>query len=335
MIKQGRNVIIDSTCNYNEVLDQGTALARQYGYDYRDVECRVDDVGLLDRRLHNRAPLRSQRTGLICPPPDTSDASDSEDYRALFKTWIQNLCRPAGDAIIVDSTGSPEGCLDYKLKQIVPPAGVQTKQSCNPEIPLSRRGIRWMLKSLHCDVSLRKSPSPRSSGRRSSTSAKKPRTANFPIQATAIQRAFPAGSVLRQEGSPGPEQATSNLQRSVTKFLGLDAGTTSVIYVTSGTNALRAALKAVIADGRSEARNEIIVPSIIAVSTAETVMMEGFVPVLVNVDPRMLSPEATARAISERTAAIVTVDWPGTLCDLRPFRKLADEHSAKLVSVNA
>lgn len=48
MIRQGRNVIIDSTCNYNEVLEQGIALARQYGYDYRCIECRVDDIDLLD-----------------------------------------------------------------------------------------------------------------------------------------------------------------------------------------------------------------------------------------------------------------------------------------------
>src|ERR1700742_1515168 len=64
MIKQGRNVIIDSTCNYKDTLDQGTTLAQQYGYDYRYVECRVDDIDLLDRRLCNRVPLRSQRTGV-------------------------------------------------------------------------------------------------------------------------------------------------------------------------------------------------------------------------------------------------------------------------------
>ena len=126
MIKQGRNVIIDSTCNYNEVLDQGTALARQYGYDYRYVECRVDDVDLLHRRLCNRVSLRSQRTGVNRPPPDASGARHSEDYRALFKRWIESPCRLAGDAIVVDSTGSPEECLDYILKQMVPLSGVQT-----------------------------------------------------------------------------------------------------------------------------------------------------------------------------------------------------------------
>ncbi|MCJ1404467.1 hypothetical protein MMC11_007693 [Xylographa trunciseda] len=120
MIKQGRNVIIDSVCNHNEVLHRGTALARQYSYDYKYVECQVNDTDLLDRRLRSRVPLRSQRTGVDRPPPDVSETRSNEDYRKVFKWRFENPCRPAGDGIIVDSTGSPEECLDYILKQIVP-----------------------------------------------------------------------------------------------------------------------------------------------------------------------------------------------------------------------
>lgn len=126
MIKQGRTVIIDSTCNYKETLDQGTALAQQYSYDYKYVECRVSDIALLEGRLRNRVSLRSQRTGVNSPPLDVSGDRHNEDYHALFKRWIENPCRPAGDAIFVNSTGSPEECLGYILKQIVPPTSVQT-----------------------------------------------------------------------------------------------------------------------------------------------------------------------------------------------------------------
>jgi predicted kinase len=119
MMKQGRNVIMDSTCNYNNVLNKGIALARQYDYDYRYVECRVKDVNLLDRRLRSRDPLRSQRTGVNRPPRDASGAVHSEaEYLTLFKRWIENPSRPAGDSIVVDSTGNAEECLDYVLKQI-------------------------------------------------------------------------------------------------------------------------------------------------------------------------------------------------------------------------
>ena len=121
IIKQGRNVIIDSTCNYNEVLDRGTAIARRYGYEYRYIECRVEDVDLLDQRLRDRVSLRCQRTGVDRPPLDAVGDRHGEDYQALFKRWIECPCRPAGDAIVVDSTGSLEECLEYILKRIVPP----------------------------------------------------------------------------------------------------------------------------------------------------------------------------------------------------------------------
>ena len=50
-VKQGLAVIVDSICNYQEVVDQGSALASQYGYTYWYVECRARDIDMLDRRL--------------------------------------------------------------------------------------------------------------------------------------------------------------------------------------------------------------------------------------------------------------------------------------------
>ncbi|CZR62606.1 uncharacterized protein PAC_12503 [Phialocephala subalpina] len=118
MIKQGRSVIIDSTCNFKEILDEGTALARKYGYDYKYIECRVDDIDLLEERLKTRVSMRSQRPGGDVPPRDASITRDSEDSRALFKRWIESPCRPTRDAMTVDSTSSPEKCLDSILRQI-------------------------------------------------------------------------------------------------------------------------------------------------------------------------------------------------------------------------
>ncbi|KAH9055023.1 hypothetical protein EDB87DRAFT_1356274 [Lactarius vividus] len=128
----------------------------------------------------------------------------------------------------------------------------------------------------------------------------------------------------------------SNLQDRLAEFLDLDPDT-SAICVTSGTQALQAALKTVFRDGKPKTRNEVIMPAITVVSTAEAVLSEGFVPVFVDVNPQtwMLSPEATKASISERTGAIITVDWLGARCDLGPFRKLADEHHLKLISDSA
>ncbi|KAI3329035.1 P-loop containing nucleoside triphosphate hydrolase protein [Xylariaceae sp. AK1471] len=121
VIQQGRSVVIDSVCNYDEVLERGAALAKKYGYVYRYVECRVEDLELLDHRLHTRTPLRSQRTGVSEPPPDSaSNATETGDNGlALFRKWM-NPRRPGDDdvLIVVDSTHPPEECLESILKQL-------------------------------------------------------------------------------------------------------------------------------------------------------------------------------------------------------------------------
>lgn len=120
VMKQGFSVIIDSTCNFPEVLDQGSACAKQHGHDYWYVECKVQSIDLLDQRLRARDPMPSQRTGVESPPAAAAGgARDGEDSRALFKKWIEHPCRPEDNAVIVDSTGKPEMLRDYILKQIV------------------------------------------------------------------------------------------------------------------------------------------------------------------------------------------------------------------------
>ncbi|KFZ15656.1 hypothetical protein V502_05489 [Pseudogymnoascus sp. VKM F-4520 (FW-2644)] len=122
VMNQGLRVIIDSTCNFQVVLDRGTELAKQQGYHYWYVECQVRDVDLLDRRLSSRDSMTSQRTGVNCAPAAATAENgigESEDSRAIFKRWIDNPCRPEDDnIIIVDSTGNPEMLRDHILKRI-------------------------------------------------------------------------------------------------------------------------------------------------------------------------------------------------------------------------
>lgn len=126
LLKQGRNVIVDSICNYQETLDQGTALARQHGYDYAYVECAMStsDIGLLEQRLRARVGLRSQRNSVEAEPKDVDGANSShDDAFARYKRWIETPARPASDSIItVDSTCSPADCLSSALKQLGLPA---------------------------------------------------------------------------------------------------------------------------------------------------------------------------------------------------------------------
>jgi predicted kinase len=121
LLGQGRRaVVVDSPCNFAEILERGATIASEHGAAYRYVECRVsvDDVALLDRRIQGRVAMRSQRTGVGRPPGDAQVVGQGPDYDALFRKWIEHPCRPEGDIIVVDSTQSPEEGLDYVLKQI-------------------------------------------------------------------------------------------------------------------------------------------------------------------------------------------------------------------------
>lgn len=119
MIEQGQStVIIDSTCNYQETLDQGLALAQLYNYKYIYVECKVGDLDLLEKRLRGRASMRSQRSSISDSPIDATETRHAEDHRALFKRWIEHPVRPFTHSIIVDTSNSPEHCLEYTLNQI-------------------------------------------------------------------------------------------------------------------------------------------------------------------------------------------------------------------------
>lgn len=127
LLKQGRSVIVDSICNYQETLDRGTALARQHGYDYAYVECAMStsDIGLLEQRLRGRVGLRSQRASVEAEPRDVDGARSSscDDALARYKRWIESPVRPASDSIItVDSTHSPADCLTSALKELGIPA---------------------------------------------------------------------------------------------------------------------------------------------------------------------------------------------------------------------
>ncbi|KAI0191832.1 P-loop containing nucleoside triphosphate hydrolase protein [Xylaria flabelliformis] len=128
MIQQGRSVIVDSVSNYEEVVNRGTALAEKYGYTYRYVECRLENLDQLDRRLHERIPLRSQRAGVYEPPAGApgNDTGGSVGAAALFRKWM-NPQRPedATAIIIVDSTRRPEECLETIMERLSSPPSEQ------------------------------------------------------------------------------------------------------------------------------------------------------------------------------------------------------------------
>lgn len=133
LIKQGRNVIIDSTCYYEQIVEQGSALARKYGLAYEYIECKVGDLEVLDGRLRSREPMRSQRAAIDRPPPDATADRHKGDQRALFKQKFENSIRPPGDYLIVDSTDSREECLGHILKHLGRSTGSEGNDSTTLE----------------------------------------------------------------------------------------------------------------------------------------------------------------------------------------------------------
>ncbi|KAK5629860.1 hypothetical protein RRF57_005575 [Xylaria bambusicola] len=121
MIQQGRSVVVDSVCNYEEALTRGTALAARYGYSYWYVECKVEDQGLLDRRLHARVPLQSQDTGEPEPLPESvSNFAGAGEGGAVILKKLMETSRPDNTdvLIVVDATRGPEECLNAVMKRL-------------------------------------------------------------------------------------------------------------------------------------------------------------------------------------------------------------------------
>ncbi|KAK4147260.1 P-loop containing nucleoside triphosphate hydrolase protein [Dichotomopilus funicola] len=117
---QGCNIIIDSPCNFQEGLDQGSAIAEEHGMVYWYVECRVADLDVLDQRMRARTPMRSQRTGVERPPEAARVERQGEDSRALFRRRFEAPCRPSGGNVAeVDSMGDVEGVRDRVLERIL------------------------------------------------------------------------------------------------------------------------------------------------------------------------------------------------------------------------
>jgi perosamine synthetase len=113
-------------------------------------------------------------------------------------------------------------------------------------------------------------------------------------------------------------EVTERLEREVAALVGARHG----VAATSGTTALYLSLKA-LGVGHGD---EVIVPDITFIATANAVTMAGAKVVLVDVDPQTLAlcPSACAKAITARTKAIMPVHASGragTIADIMSLAK--------------
>jgi perosamine synthetase len=106
-------------------------------------------------------------------------------------------------------------------------------------------------------------------------------------------------------------------------------GAEHAVAVTNGTAALHAAMYALnIGPG-----DEVIVPSITFVATANAVVYQGATPVFVDVDPSslLIDPRRIEEKITNKTKAIIAVDYAGHPCDYDVLRDIAKRCSLHLI----
>ncbi len=122
------------------------------------------------------------------------------------------------------------------------------------------------------------------------------------------------------------------LRRFEKKF-SADHGAKFGIMVNSGTSALRIAVACLRETEKWRAGDEIIVPAVTFVATANVVIDHGLKPVFVDVDPKTynIDPSKIEEKITKRTRAIIVVHLLGQPAEMEPILKLAKKYKLKVI----
>jgi len=107
-------------------------------------------------------------------------------------------------------------------------------------------------------------------------------------------------------------------------------GARHAVAVSSGTAALHAAVRA----ARIGSGDEVIVAAMTFAASANAVVYEGGTPVFADVLPGslLIDTEDVARKITDRTRAVIAVDYAGQPCDYEALRTLAAAHGLTLIA---
>lgn len=101
----GQNVIFDSPCLYDEIVERGIGLSEKYLAKYKYVECYLDDYHEINARLKNRERMISQ-----------INAVSSE---TVFNKTLESSKKPTHYKYLVVDTAKPlESYIDKVVKYI-------------------------------------------------------------------------------------------------------------------------------------------------------------------------------------------------------------------------
>lgn len=107
-------------------------------------------------------------------------------------------------------------------------------------------------------------------------------------------------------------------------------GYSHCVAVNSGTAALHAACYAI----NIKPGDEVIVPAISFIATANCIKYCGGKPVFADIDPDtlLIDPESIKKLITSKTKAIISMDYAGQLCDYETIRKICDDNKLFFIS---
>jgi len=104
----------------------------------------------------------------------------------------------------------------------------------------------------------------------------------------------------------------------------------NAVAVSSGTAALHSAIFA----AGIKKGDEVIVPAITFVATANCVLYLGGIPVFADIEPDtlLIDPDVIQSLITPKTKAIIAMDYAGQPCDYGALRDIAEDHDLILIA---
>ncbi len=116
------------------------------------------------------------------------------------------------------------------------------------------------------------------------------------------------------------------------KELAAVQGTKRAVFVNSGSSALDIGIRAL----RLPKGSEVIVPACEFPTPVASLIREGLVPIVVDIDPEsyFMLPELVLKSISSKTKAILIVYAAGIVGDLEAILKIAKKYKLKVIEDN-
>ena len=117
LLAQRKSVIFDSPCFYTELLGNGIALAERFGAVYLYIECVLNDLDELDRRLRSRRSRISQLSGVRKRPAAGSEKALADEQ--VFLEWMKDMKQPGGDYLVLDTSASVEDITQNAIAYVI------------------------------------------------------------------------------------------------------------------------------------------------------------------------------------------------------------------------